>query len=334
MSVTSLDSSALEKMISAAIAAPSMHNTQPWHFRFDPELLTLEIHAAAERGLPSEDPHGRALHIAAGAALVNLRIAVTYLGWKPVARLLPDAHRPDLLVTVRITPRAGLATVHGPDLYDAIWRRRSSRFPFAERRVPTAVMQELAEAAHMEGAALTVPDPHETDRLLRVTATAERRNHADPDRSVESRRWTGRDAGEDTGIPSSAFGPQDAFEQVPMRDFGARRSLEQLPSRPFERTPTVAVLTTAHDRRMDWLRAGQALQSVLLVATAQGLRTSLLHQALEWPDLRDLLRPETAPFDHVQLLVRLGYGPDGPATPRRAPHLLLDPEEADPSDRR
>jgi hypothetical protein len=62
MSVASLDSSALEKMISAAIAAPSMHNTQPWHFRFDPELLTLEIHAAAERALPSEDPHGRALH--------------------------------------------------------------------------------------------------------------------------------------------------------------------------------------------------------------------------------------------------------------------------------
>lgn len=50
MSATYLDSSALEKLISAAVAAPSMHNTQPWRFRLDADSTTMEIHAAAERG--------------------------------------------------------------------------------------------------------------------------------------------------------------------------------------------------------------------------------------------------------------------------------------------
>ncbi|MFF7886576.1 Acg family FMN-binding oxidoreductase [Streptomyces sp. NPDC020794] len=259
-----------------------MHNTQPWRFRLDAESTTVEIHADAGRALPHEDPHGRALHIAAGAALFNLRVAVSHFGWKPVTRLLPDPRHPGLLASVHITGRTSPRTLHGDDLYEAIWHRRSSRFPFGDQPVPVSVRHELAEAAQAEGATLAVTGPRETARLLRITTEAERRNHADPARSAESRRWSSRDGAEDTGIPSAALGPQDTFEQLPMRDFSARRSLGRLPARPFERTPAFASLSTGHDRRTDWLRAGQALECVLLVATAHGLRTSLLHQALEW----------------------------------------------------
>jgi nitroreductase len=330
MSATHLDSSALEKLIAAAVAAPSMHNTQPWRFRLDTDSTTVEIHADAGRALPHEDPHGRALHISAGAALFNLRIAVSHFGWKPVTRLLPDPRHPGLLASVHITGRTSPRTLHGDDLYEAIWHRHSSRFPFGDQPVPVSVSHELAEAAQTEGATLAVTDPCETARLLRITTEAERRNHADPARGAESRRWSSRDGTEDTGIPSAALGPQDTFEQLPMRDFSARRSLERLPARPFERTPSLASLSTGHDRRTDWLRAGQALECVLLVATAHGLRTSLLHQALEWTDLRDDLRPATSPFDHVQMLIRFGYGPEGPPTPRRTPLVFLDLDGAVP----
>jgi hypothetical protein len=64
----------------------------------------------------------------------------------------------------------------------------------------------------------------------------------------------------------------------------------------------------------DWLRAGQALQRVLLAATRHGVRTSMLHQAMEWPDLRAAMagsRRRCRP----QLLIRFGYGPDGGSTP-------------------
>ncbi|MEZ0090871.1 hypothetical protein [Streptacidiphilus sp. EB129] len=49
-----------------------------------------------------------------------------------------------------------------------------------------------------------------------------------------------------------------------------------------------------------------------------GLRASMLYQALEWPDLRWLLRdPSMAGDSEPQMLLRIGYGPEGPATPRR-----------------
>ncbi|MGW6316501.1 MULTISPECIES: Acg family FMN-binding oxidoreductase [unclassified Streptomyces] len=313
----------LETLVSAAVAAPSIHNTQPWRFRLDPDTVTLEIRAARGRGLGHTDPHGRALHVSVGGALLNLRVAVAHFGWEPVTRLLPRPHEPDLLAAVRLGRTARTSTPTS-GLYEALWRRHSSRFPFSDRPLPTPVIAELIEAAHVEGALLGRPEPDDTDRLLRLTGEAERRNATTPDRATESRRWSHDPDGTRLGVPPRAQGVQDSRGHVPMRDFTANRKATALIARPFETRSSILLLSTAHDRRTDWLRAGQALERVLLVATSHGVRASLLHQALEWSDLRELLTP--APRrrrEHAQMVIRLGYGPEGPASPRRTARQAL-----------
>ncbi|CAM5576497.1 Acg family FMN-binding oxidoreductase [Streptomyces aurantiogriseus] len=327
MHFTHFDAATLEKCLAAAVAAPSIFNTQPWRYRLDPETVAIEVRAAPERGLRHADPAGRALHLSVGAAVFNLRVTVGHLGWTPVTRLLPDPEDPSLLASVRPTgPAAQRPTGRRADLFPAIWRRHSSRFPFSDRPLPTYVRAELTEAARMEGAVLTFSAPPETARLLRLTAEAEQRNRNDPDRGAESRRWVHRDPDEprDLGLPQTALGPQDAHEHIPMRDFTAQRHPERLRAQPFETAPVIALLTTEHDRRTDWLRAGEALEHALLVATVHGLRASLLHQPMEWSDLRRSLNPAPEHTGHAQMLIRLGYGPEGPATPRRAARDLLD----------
>ena len=325
MRSTTFDASMLEACLAAAIAAPSIFNTQPWRFRLAPETVTLQVRAAPERGLRHVDPTGRALHLSVGASVFNLRVAVAHFGWHAVPRLLPAPDDPELLATVRLTgPASRQATGHREDLYEAIGRRHSSRLPFSGRPVPPQLRAELAEATRTEGALLTFPAAAETDRLLRVTAEAEHRNRTDHDRGAESRRWIhrDRDALSHVGLPQTALGPQDAHENLPMRDFTAQRHTGRLAARPFETNPVIALLTTEHDRRADWLRAGQALQHLLLVATVHGVRTSLLHQPMEWPDRRRSLNSTPDLSGHPQMLIRLGYGPEGPATPRRV--ALLD----------
>ncbi|MHC5906770.1 Acg family FMN-binding oxidoreductase [Streptomyces sp. S6] len=310
-------------LVSAAVTAPSVHNTQPWRFRLTEDGTAFEVRAEARRGLRHIDPMGRALHLSVGCAVLNLRVAVARLGREPVTRLLPSPDEPDLLATVRLGgPVRGSAVSR---LYGALWHRHSSRLPFFEIPVPPPVLTELAEAAHCEGAALSRPGPQETERLLRLTWDAEHRNAADADRAVESRRWVREPREGGLGLPPGVLGPQDFRDRVPLRDFGAHRHPADLTARPFERWPALTVLSTAHDRRADWLRAGQALERVLLVATAHGLRASLLHQALEWPDLREQLLPGSdGRKAHAQMVIRLGYGPQGAATPRRPARQAMD----------
>ncbi|MFG2549351.1 hypothetical protein ACGFWF_05285 [Streptomyces sp. NPDC048581] len=63
MPTTVPDGPTLETLASASAAAPSIHNTQPWRFRFAPDTGTLEVRALTERGLRHTDPTGRALHV-------------------------------------------------------------------------------------------------------------------------------------------------------------------------------------------------------------------------------------------------------------------------------
>ncbi|WP_327318800.1 Acg family FMN-binding oxidoreductase [Streptomyces sp. NBC_01235] len=322
-----LDAATAESLLAAAVAAPSIHNTQPWRFRLDRDSQMLEVHSAPERTLPLTDPTHRAQYLSVGAAVFNLRLAAVHLGRRPEVRLLPDPHDPGLLAAVRLTgPLSADDQPSGPGLYEAIARRHTSRMPFTGRPVPEPIVAEMTSAAHAAGARLHIPDIAGTRRLLRLTAAAEARNHAHPDRTAETLSWItapGRDA--PYGLPVTALGPSDAGRRMPMRDFTGALPVPRLPALWFERHVQLALLWTPHDRREDWLRAGQALQYVLLTATAHGVRTSLLHQAMEWPDLRAATALPRHKRCHPQVLIRFGYGPDGATTPRAHGHSVTRP---------
>jgi hypothetical protein len=317
--ISEIDATALETLLAAATAAPSIHNTQPWRFRLDPATGVLQVRAAPQKSLSLTDPEFRAQYLSVGAALFNLRVAVDHLGLQAMVRLLPDPSDPGLLAVVWPCGRSDFLQAgqwRELDLYGAVARRHTSRMPFTGRPVPESVVAQMTEAARLEGARLRVPDFAGTRRLLHLTAAGEARNHADAGRAAESRAWITAPGEGPYGIPVTALGPQDSAGRMPVRDFVGTQRSRRLPGLRFERHAQVALLCTTRDRRVDWLRAGQALQRVLLVATAHGVRTSMLHQALEWPDLRWAMRNGPERRCSPQLLIRFGYGPEGGRTPR------------------
>ncbi|MEU8176548.1 hypothetical protein AB0C14_27060 [Microbispora hainanensis] len=302
---------AFHRLLTAAGQAPSVLNTQPWRIEAVRGEFA-ELLADPDRRLRVSDPRGRSLHVSCGAALFNLRLAVRTAGHRPLVWLLPDPEEePLLLAAVRVSPHEP-APARARELYDRIGLRRTNREPFAERRVPEHVLAELRRAAAREGASLVVLDRPATVDLLDHVAIADDELARDGDYRAELRAWTMSGNHRD-GLPSYVRGPGCADDPAPVRDFGTRG--ERTPVR-FESRPQLAVLTTAGDGPLDWLRAGQALQRLLLTATVHGVSASFLNQPLDLRDMRRRSDPHHR-RGHVQMIIRLGYGPAVPRAPRR-----------------
>jgi nitroreductase len=320
------DSGNVRRIVEAAGAAPSIHNTQPWRFRVAGDDL-LEVHGDPERMLWVADAHGRALHLSCGAALFNLSLAARTTGAKPLAWLLPDPQaEPTLMASVQLT-RGRPATLGERELFGSIWQRRTSRAPFAGQRVPDEVWVALERAASAEFALLRPLNATDAVRVLQIAADAERELAEDFDHRVELARWIGTDG--DDGVPATALGSRPDRDPAPVRDLGRAAPATPLPAGSYEPRPQLAVLATARDDPADWLRAGQALQRVLLTATLNGLAASFLYQPIELHDMRQSTGWWPWP-ECPQIILRLGYGPAGAGSPKRGVADILD-RVADPA---
>jgi nitroreductase len=296
----------------AAVAAPSIHNSQPWLFR--PGAATIDVLVDRRRQLRVADPDGREMHVSVGAALFNLRVAMLAEGRQPVVQLLPDPDEPDLAATVTVGP----AVATPPDirtLAEAIPRRQTNRRPFGSTPIPQPILDAIVTAATAEGGDLAVVDPAIREAVLSLVRSAEHRQRVDQRYRAELAEWTAPGPDRDDGVPPAVFGPRPELASLPLRDFDLSHTSDRGVAR-FEREPTLAVLSTVADTRQDWLQAGQALERVLLTATAHGVATTPLTQILAVPRLRRVLGTPHRPRV-VQSILRLGYAGRVAATPRR-----------------
>jgi len=320
------DDGILRRLIDAAGAAPSIHNTQPWRFRVNGDVI--EVHGDPDRMLWVADPRGRALHLSCGAALFNLRLAIRMLGAKPLVWPLPDpAGEPTLLASVQLADGRP-AMPRERELFDSIALRHTSRVPFSGSPVPGSVLIGLEQEAGAEFACLRMLADADAATVLELSAAADQKLAANFDHRVELGHWIATSG--DDGVPASALGSRPDSAPAPVRDLGYAAPAVGRPSASFEKRPLLAVLSTARDESADWLRAGQALQRVLLAATWNGVATSFLYQPIE---LRDI-EPEAGGWwpwpEFPQMIVRLGYGPIGTGSPRRQAGAMTDRPAGDP----
>ncbi|MFG2006807.1 Acg family FMN-binding oxidoreductase [Spirillospora sp. NPDC048911] len=304
----------VRRVITAAVLAPSVHNTQPWRFVLRDGVL--ELHADGRRRLPVMDPRGRAMVVSCGAALLNVRLALASAGATPEVTLVAGGEHGDgmLLAEVRAAEPAFVSSGES-SLYAAIARRRSNRQPFQERQVPDDVVKQMIAAAESENAQLWQIERDVASAVLEVVRDAEKELVSDPEYRSELDRWTA-DRHRLDGVPRYAFGPRPGPGELPMRDFGLDWWHSPRPGARFERRPQLAALVAHGDDPRSWLAAGQALQRVLLTATAHGVATSLFSQPVDVKDMRRP-RPGQRTGSHLQIIIRFGYGPPAPSAPRR-----------------
>jgi len=315
---------AANHLVRAAVASPSVHNTQPWLFTNREGDLVL--YADPTRRLLVTDPDGREQVISCGAALFNMRLAMRHLGFQPVVQPFPDLWNPARLARVGWGAYTRAST--GENLmYRALLQRHTHRGPFQWSPLPQPLVGELREHARAEGAELyTVESRHAQRHLAELVRTAEAINRDSPGHIAELVHWTRatRDRRQD-GVPLAACACDPDSTGLAGRDFLLRPA--HTPPAAFEVWPAgtglVVLLTTRNDTPQDWLCAGQALQRVLLHATVRWTAAAFHTQPLEIPRLRAQLRTTITRGAFPQMILRLGHATRGRPTPRRRAAAVL-----------
>ncbi len=310
----------IEYLLQYAILAPSPHNTQPWMFRINTN--DVEVYADLRRRLNVSDPEARELVMSCGAALLNLRVAGGYFDQKCSLGVLPDESQSTLVARLTLHS-GGTATADDVVLFPAIVGRRTNRGEFNRKPVPGELMDELGDAAVEEGAWLAfVTGEDSKESLAELIAEGDRRQWANPEFRAEMARWMRTVAEHQSdGIPTAEMGVRDwlAFAGpalVRTFDRGDRQAARD--SELTRKSPLILVLGTDADTPAEWVRAGQAMQRVLLTAQSLGLSVSHLNQPVEVDGLRsELAALAGREGAFPQVLLRVGYGKPVAPTPRR-----------------
>lgn len=305
--------------LSYAILAPNPHNRQPWLI----ELIgsdTVLIHRDPERDLPQTDPHQRQLFIGLGAFIETMVLAAGAQGNDVKVTRLPDGDTgPVAQATFTAGGRADPLAAH-------IFNRHSNKEPYSAEPLAADQVSQLQDYATIYTAEeqvapiremtrrafeIEITTPHtlkESVDLMRI-GKAEINNNPDgielSDPLLEALRLTGlltEDVLLDVDHPGS---------QAQLRDYLA----------VLDATPHYAVLTTETNTRADQLQTGRQLMRLYLKATEMGVGVHPVSQALqEYPEMAveyKLAHQLLAPQGHtVQMLLRLGFGPEPVATPR------------------
>jgi len=321
------DEDSVYRLLEPVQRAPSVHNTQPWYFRIVAEDridICARFGDRADAGftmtgngrLPVSAALRRELIISCGAALYNLRLAIRVTGHDLVTWLLPGDSGPLVLASVEIvTGRTKRPTATEQELYEAIPRRHTNRWPYDDHHpVPPPILVAMQNAAATDGGRLRVLGQRQARTWLRTAHRADREQRDSEGYQPDLAQWTNDG---DSGVPAAALGPPGTFGNdhhlrrhlgrrsgyPPIRDFrprtgpgtedtdqaddpGGQDDRGKAATPRFERRPQLMVLSTDGDKPLDWLRAGQALQHALLTATRYGVSASFLTQPLELHDAR------------------------------------------------
>ena len=318
--------------LSHAILAPNPHNRQPWIVALQGED-TLTLYFDTDKQLPQTDPFDRQLTIGLGCFLELMRMAANADGYRLDITLFPEGENQNALddrpvADVRFTKASA---VEDP-LFAHVMSRRSNKEPYdlARSVPPEALARILDVGLHSrlggsiregeiafwrqlttEALMIEIETPHTYKESVDLMRIGKAEVNANPD---------GIDF---SGALFDALAIAGVMTREALLDrssTGFREGVKAVTQNTETAMGHVWMVTPGNSRR-DQIGAGADWLRVNLACAAEGLGFQPLSQALqEYPEMsahysetHARLAPDGGT---VQMLARIGYGPEVPVSPR------------------
>lgn len=307
----------IEKALLLACRAPSVHNSQPWRWVAKDGALFLFVDP--HRTTPATDHSGREAILSCGAILDHLGVAMTVAGWKPTIKRFPDSKDPEQLAAVTFSPLEQV-TENQRRRAEAILQRRTDRLPLGRPTYWGLFEPSLRGTFDDATIALDVLADEARPVLVQASQLTEELRRDDSYYHAELDWWTSPCVLAEGMPPSTLASDRESWRVDVARSFPIRSHADRRREVKAD-WAKILVLSTYNDTRMDVLRCGEALSTVLLECTMAGMATCPLTHLIELDESRDIVRGLIGLRGEPQVLIRVGIAPPlenlPAATPRR-----------------
>ena len=318
--------------LSHAILAPNPHNRQPWivDLKGDDELT---LHFDTGKQLPQTDPFDRQLTIGLGCFLELMKMAANANGYNVAVTLFPEGEDEAGLDNRPIAQvKFEEATPLVDPLFSHVMNRRSNKEPYdVSRPVPPAALTRITAVGRQTQLGGSI-SPDDIAFWRELTTQALVTEIETPHTYKESVDLMRIGKAEVNANPDGIDFSGALFETLAFAGIMKREALLDTTSTGFQEGLKVVTentktamghlwMVTPGNTRRDQIAAGADWLRVNLACTAEGLGFQPLSQALqEYPEMTDLYSETHGRLardgETVQMLARIGYGPEVPVSPR------------------
>jgi hypothetical protein len=295
--------------------APSLHNSQPWRWLVDGDVLDLWLEPARVLGM--SDPDSRLAIVSCGSALHHARIDLAAAGWGCTVQRFPEPDDVGHLARIRLARR--IPVEPGPlRLVRAAARRHTDRRSTPSAPLDYDKLRSIRTAVCREGTDLRLLRPGQIFALARASDRARVIEADDPDCQLELAHWIGDAPAPGTGVPRDALPTGPLTGTAPGRMF--RRPGVDLIGESHHHASVFAILHGPGDEPANWLAAGEALSAGWLVATDLAVSVLPLSIVVEVAGSRNMVQRLLGGYELAYLVLRFAtadpHADQSPRTPR------------------
>lgn len=318
-------------LVNFAVLAPSSHNTQPWLFRIKENIC--ELYADEKRALKHSDPEDRQLFISLGAALANLIVAAQFYDLN--TKIIYCPHEKDTMnekekrLAARIefsksAPAQQDTQKNLKELFPGISERHTNRNFYLDRPIDDGFFTDCRNYIDDQNLKIHfIQEKNKKEKIAQTVVDASRNAHDDPKFRKELFYWVRSNytkapdgmPGFGMGIP----GPISIIAPYMIRYLKVGKSQSKKDGKAIIGSPLVVIISTKEDTPVNWLKAGELAEKIMLKAATQDIQTAINAAAIEigdhWKKIQEVLKTDFRP----QVLFRAGYAASKmPHSPRRS----------------
>lgn len=279
----------IEFLVSIATRAPSTHNSQPWKFSIEDNVLSVFVDDSIE--MPESDPEKQYLYISLGYLLQHLITVGNCYKMLESYEITPNDSK---VATFSFKDYAGETDNYCLPMLGAIGKRQNLRGPFKNESVDENLLQKIKDSLTKEefgkNISLNIIKGDGVSKIGELTAESMKRVYSRPEFRAEMSNWIKpNNSKEKHGIHGYSLNQKLIGSMLLphiIRLFNIGGKLAKLNYMAIASAPVGFIFSSKDNNKQSWIETGMCSSFLTLSLLVEGLNTSVFVASLEHEDTK------------------------------------------------